>query len=79
MRVRRMVRVGFLAVMAVTGIVSTSESFADGRRVDVIGSPREAAAQADSVKAGTERTRVDVIGNLGSERARYPYVNPTSH
>ena len=71
--------VGFLAVMAVTGAVNASDSIPDARRVDVIDALHERVAQVDSVKAGSERMRVDVIERLGSEGPGYPYTKPMSH
>jgi hypothetical protein len=69
---------GVFPVMAVTGVVSASESFADVSRVDVIGHLRETVAQSDSMKAQGERVRVDVIENIGAEGAVYSYTKPMS-
>jgi hypothetical protein len=78
MRGKSMLAVAFLVVMAVTGVVSASDSFAGASRVDVIGDLRETVAQSDSMKAQGERVRVDVIENIGSEGAVYPYTKPMS-
>lgn len=75
-----MMVVGFLAVMAVTGATNASDSFAsDAHRVDVIDALHETVAQVDSVKAGSEGMRVDVIESVRSEGPRYPYTKPMSH
>jgi hypothetical protein len=76
MRANGMLMLGFLAVMAVTGAVNASDSFADARRVDVIANLSGTVAQPDSTKAGGETMRVDVIGRIGSEGPAYPYTQP---
>ncbi len=68
--------VGFLAVIAVTAAVNTSDSFADAHRVDVIGNLGRTVAQSDSLKAGGKSMRVDVIGSIGSEGSTYSYSQP---
>ena len=78
MRGKSMLAVAFLAVMAVTGVVRASDSFAGASRVDVIGDLRETVVQVDSMKAQGERVRVDVIENVGSEGAVYLYTKPMS-
>jgi hypothetical protein len=78
MRGKSMLVVACVAVMAVTGVVSVSESFAAVSRVDVIGDLRETVAQSDSMKAQGERVRVDVIESVGSEGTVYPYIKPIS-
>lgn len=78
MRAKSMLRVGFLAVMAVTGVVNTSDCFADARRVDVIGSLQETVVQSDGMKGQGDKVRVDVIERIGSEGAVYPYTKPMS-
>jgi hypothetical protein len=80
MRVKSMLTIGFMAIMATTGVVNTSDSFAlDAHRVDVIEDVHETVAQPDSVKPGVEWTRVDVIQSIGSEGPAYPYSRPMSH
>ena len=80
MRVKSMLTVGFLSMMAATAVVNVSDSFAAGTyRVDNFGTLYERVAQSDSVKAGGNLTRVDVIGSIGSEGSRYPYIKPMSH
>ena len=80
MRMKSMLTVGFLSVMAATAVVNASDSFAaDVRRVDVIGTPNETVAQLDSREAGGKSMRVDVIGSIGSEGPVYPYSKPMSH
>ncbi|MBH0178944.1 MAG: hypothetical protein HP491_14060 [Nitrospira sp.] len=74
MRGKSMLAVSCVAVMAVTGVISVSESFADVSRVDVIGDLRETVAQSDSMKAQGERGRVDVVESAGSEGTVYPYT-----
>ena len=80
MRVKSMVAIGFLSMVAATGVVNTSDSVAsDANRVDVIDSLHETVAQEDSVKAGSEQRRVDVIERIAPEGAAYPYSRPMSH
>jgi hypothetical protein len=80
MRAKSMWAIGFLSMVAATGVMNVSDSVAsDANRVDVIESLHETVAQEDSVKAGVEWTRVDVIENIGSEGAGYPYSQPMSH
>jgi hypothetical protein len=79
MRVKSILTVGFLSVMAATAVVNASDSFAaDTRRVDVIETLNETVAQLDSKKAVGESMRVDVIGDIGSEGPVYPYTKPMS-
>lgn len=74
MKVKSMLTVGVFSVMAAT------TSFAsDANRVDVIETLHETVAQADSVKAGSEPTRVDVVEGIAPEGAAYPYSRPMSH
>lgn len=67
---------GFLAVIAITAAVSTSDSFAGAHRVDVIGNPGGTAVQSDSMKARGESMRVDVIARIVSEGPTYSYSQP---
>lgn len=76
MRAKGMLMVGFLAVMAVTAAVNTSDSFADVHRVDVIGNLGATVLQSDSMKVQGNRVRVDVIERIGSGGAVYPYTAP---
>jgi hypothetical protein len=74
MSVKSMLIVGVFSVMAAT------TSFAsDANRVDVIETLHETVAQEDSVKAGSEQRRVDVIERIAPEGAAYPYSQPMSH
>lgn len=80
MRVKRMVVIGMMSMVAATGVVNASDDLAAGvQRVDVIESTRQTITQEDSVKAGMERTRVDVIESIGSHGKAYPYSQPMSH
>jgi len=80
MRVKSIVTVGFLSLVATAAVVNVSDSFAaSSHRVDVIETPNETVAQLDSNKDGGERMRVDVIGSIGSEGPVYPYSKPMSH
>ncbi len=80
MRVKSMLTIGFLSMMAATGVVYASDSLeANALRVDVTGTINQTLAQADSVKAGFELRRVDVIGNIGPEGPAYPYIMGMSH
>jgi len=73
MRMKSMVMVGILSVMA------TTTSFAsDANRVDFIETLHETVTQEDSVKAGSEQRRVDVIESIQSEGPGYPYTKPMS-
>jgi hypothetical protein len=75
-----MLTAAFLSMMALTAVVNASESFAsDAHRVDVIDAIHETVAQVDSVKAGGEQTRVDVIDSIGPEGPGYSYTKPMSH
>lgn len=76
MRAKGMLMIGFLAVMAVTAAVNTSDSFADVHRVDVIGNLGGTVLQSDSMKVQGNRVRVDVIERIGSGGAVYPYTAP---
>ena len=76
MRARGRKLVGFLAVIAVTASVNTSDSFADAYRVDVIGDLGGTVAQSDSMKARGESMRVDVIARIVSEGPTYSYSQP---
>jgi hypothetical protein len=80
MRVKSMLTVGFLSIMAATGVVNASDDVAAGvHRVDVIESPQETITQEDSVKAGSQQRRVDVIERIESGGPVYPYTKPMSH
>lgn len=48
MKRKRILTVGFLAVMAATGAANAPDSFADARRVDVIGNTKGMVTQLDS-------------------------------
>jgi hypothetical protein len=79
MRVKSMLAVGFLSMVAVTAVVNVSKSVAaDSQRVDVIETLQETVAQSDSMKAGSDRTRVDVIEDIGAGGPTYPYSMPMS-
>ncbi len=80
MRVKGILMIGFLAVMAATGATNTPDSFAsDTYRVDVIDALHETVAQQDSVKAGGEPRRVDVVENIQPGGPEYSYTKPMSH
>jgi len=80
MRVKSMLTMGFMSMMIATGVMNVSDSFAsDAYRVDVIDALHATVAQEDSVKAGVEWTRVDVIERIGSQGTAYPYTQPMSH
>lgn len=74
MRVKSMLTVGFLSLVAATGAVNVSESFAaDAQRVDVIDRLPAEGVQPDSTKtAGDKVMRVDVIDSIGSQGPVYP-------
>ncbi len=74
MRVKSMLTVGIFSVMA-----ATTSFAAPANRVDVIGTLHETVAQEDSVKAGSEQRRVDVIESIGPQGAVYTYSQPMSH
>ncbi len=74
MSVKSILTVGVFSVMAAT------TSFASAaNRVDVIEMAQETVAQEDSVKAGSEQKRVDVIERIAPQGAVYPYSQPMSH
>jgi hypothetical protein len=74
MSVKSMLTVGVFSVMAAsTGFASAAN------RVDVIEAVHETVAQQDSVKAGSEQRRVDVIERVAPQGAAYPYSQPMSH
>ena len=80
MRVKDMLMIGFLAVTVVTGATTMPDSFAsDAFRVDVIDALHETVAQQDSVKAGGEQRRVDLVENIQPGGPEYPYTKPMSH
>jgi len=75
MRVKSMLTVGFLSLMAASAVVNVYDSFAaDAWRVDVIGTLNERVAQLDSTTAEAKGTRVDVISNVASAGPAYPYT-----
>jgi hypothetical protein len=74
MSVKSMLTVGVFSVMAATTSVASSAN-----RVDVIETAQETVAQEDSVKAGSEQKRVDVIERIAPQGAAYPYSRPASH
>lgn len=71
--------IGFLAMVAASGVVSATDSFAlDAPRADFIETLNHKVAQLDSNKDGDQHMRVDVIGSIGSKGPAYPYTKPTS-
>ena len=81
-------KMGFLSIIAATGLFVASNGFAaDVRRVDVIGTIHDTAVQLDSRLKSTEANskRVDVIGTIDrkkgnrSQEPTYPYTMPMSH
>lgn len=78
MSAKSMFKMGFLSMIAATGLFGASNGFAaDGyQRVDVIGTIHETVFQLDSELKSTEANskRVDVIGSIGSEGPVYPYT-----
>ena len=79
MRMKGILTAGFLSVLAATAAMNGSDSFAaDAHRVDVIDAVHETVAQADSVKPGGERMRVDVIDRIESDGPVYSYAKPMS-
>jgi hypothetical protein len=76
MSAKSMFKMGFLSMIAVTGLFAASNGFAADahHRVDVIGTLNEREAQLDSMKARGEWIRVDVIGSIGSEGPVSPYT-----
>jgi hypothetical protein len=79
---------GFLSIIAATGLLVASYGFAADahQRVDVIGTIHETVVQLDSGLKSTEANskRVDVIGTIdgkegnGSQEPAYPYSMPMS-
>jgi hypothetical protein len=76
MSAKSMFKMGFLSMIAATGLFVASNGFAADahQRVDVIGTLNEREAQLDSMKVRGEWIRVDVIGSIGSEGPVYPYT-----
>lgn len=74
MSAKNMFKMGFLPMIAATGLFVASNGFAADvhQRVDVIGTLIERVVQLDSMKARGEGIRVDVIGSIGSEGPVYP-------
>jgi hypothetical protein len=81
-------KMGFLSIIAATGLFGAAEGFAaDMRRVDVIGTIEETVVQLDSGLKSTEANskRVDVMGTInekegnGSQEPTYPYSMPKNH
>ena len=78
MRMKSVLTIGFVSMLAATGVVITSDSLAAyPDRVDIIGTLYEKVTQRDSGKA-TERLsmRVDVIDSIGNGGPSYPYIKP---
>ena len=74
MRVKSMLTVGFLSMMAATAVVNASDSFAAAQRVDVIDRLDETVAQLDSATMTEGKSmRVDVIDRISSGGALYAY------
>jgi hypothetical protein len=83
MSVKILWMIGFLSlvpIMTGTTVVRASDSSGvNVQRVDVIEHSNETVAQTDSVKAGGEWTRVDVIEHIGSRGPGYAYTKSLSH
>ena len=86
MSAKSMFKMGFLPMIAATGLFVASNGFAADahQRVDVIGTLNERVVQLDSMKARGEGIRVDVIGTIHEKEVKvsegpvYPYTKPMS-
>lgn len=78
MRMKSVLIIGFLSMLAATGVVITSDSLAaHPDRVDITGTLHAKVTQQDSGKA-TEKLsmRVDVIDSIGNRGPSYPHIKP---
>jgi hypothetical protein len=79
MTTKSTLRIGFFVMVAASGVVSATDSFAlDASRADLIETLNPKVAQLDSNKDGDQPKRVDVIGSIGSKGPAYTYTKPTS-
>jgi hypothetical protein len=78
MRMKSILTIGFLSMLATTGFVITTDSFAaHPGRVDVIGNLHEKTTQHDSARI-TEgpSMRVYVVDSIAHGGPSYPYKKP---
>jgi hypothetical protein len=78
MRMKSILTIGFLSMLATTGVMITTDSFAaHPGRVDVIGSLHDKTTQDDSAKTAESRSmRVDVVDKILHGGPSYPYIKP---
>lgn len=81
MRMKSVLTIGFLSMLAATGVVITSDSLAaHPDRVDITGTLHAKMTQQDSGKASERLSiRVDVIDSIGNRGPSYPYIKPMNH
>ena len=80
MRVKSLLTIGFLSMLATTGVMITTDSFAaHPGRVDVIGNLHDKTTQQDSAKTTESPSmRVDVIDTITHGGPSYPYIMPVN-
>jgi hypothetical protein len=77
MTTKSTLRIGLLAMVVASGVVTAADSFAlDAIRADVIATLNKKVAQLDGNKVRDQQTRVDVIGSIGPNGPAYPYTKP---
>jgi hypothetical protein len=77
--VKTMVAIGFLSIVAATGLANASDDVTAGaHRVDVIESSQRTITQKDSAKGGDTQRRADVVDSIRSGGPEYPYTKPMS-
>jgi len=80
MRTKSILTIGFLSMLATTGVMITTDSFAaHPGRVDVIGNLHDKTTQLDSAKTTESPSmRVDVIDTITHGGPSYPYIMPVN-
>ena len=78
MRMKSILTIGFLSMLATTGVMITTDSFAaHPGRVDVIGNLHGKTTQQDSAKTTESPSmRVDVVDTIAHGGPSYPYIKP---
>jgi hypothetical protein len=78
MRMKTILTIGFLSMLATTGVMITTDSFAaHPGRVDVIGNLDDKTTQRDSAKPPESPSmRVDVVDTITHGGPSYTYIKP---
>lgn len=78
MRMKSILTIGFLSMLATVGVMITTDSFAaHPGRVDVIGDLHDKTTQHDSAKTTESQSmRVDVVDKIPYGGPSYPYIQP---